>query len=156
MSEPHRIVTHHWLSLFSPAKDQQLPLRDILGCTLQEPDGTWALITAREAGGRILTDRGQFVPVELLRKERLGVPPGWREAAEKLPQDCTCVTHKGPCWLHMDFMDRERNAELVMPPGGSLAAFIREESTRAKTQLEHMRRLGIEDMKVYLNIEGAS
>ena len=27
--------------------------------------------------------------------------------------DCGCITHQGPHWLHMDLLDRERNLKLL-------------------------------------------
>lgn len=149
-------MSYHFIGLISPAKGTQHAVRDILGMSYMDDDGQWCLISAKQAGARILTDEGKLIPTSELRKERLGVPPGWREAAAKLPKDdCTCVDecHLGPHWLHMDFMDRERNAEYVKPPMGSMLAFVQEESQRAGELLKHMTRLGIEDMRVYLGVK---
>jgi hypothetical protein len=93
-------------------------------------------------------------------KEQIGVPAGWREAAEQLPQDCGCIVHKGPCWLANDFDWRERNAKLVWPatvypPGlgpSPMKAYSQEEATRLHELGNEMERRGITSLLTFLRV----
>lgn len=90
-------------------------------------------------------------------KEIVGVPVGAREAAARLPQDCGCVAHQGPHWLHMDLFDREVHADLLWPVGQhsqGYFAFAIEEKARIGKLVHAMRAAGMERLP-WAKVRGA-
>lgn len=93
------------------------------------------------------------------RREPLGAPLGWREAAARLPKDCGCIAHEGPCWIHTDLMDRESNAALLWPVrnegDGNLMAFLafgREEGLRLRRLLDDMKVANVTNLNEFLGL----
>lgn len=118
-------------------------------CTLA--DGrVLALVWADEQGDRFLARHPDGLPLteDTIRDfttDRLGVPAGLRERIADLPKDCGCITHDGPHWLHMDLMDRERNARLLWPPSeSSYLAYAQAEARRLSALAEEMERAGLD------------
>lgn len=60
-----------------------------------------------------------------------------------LEQDCNCITHKGPHWLHMDAIDKRLNASLLGGGPLQLQEHARLELSRLKSKREKMETLGI-------------
>lgn len=64
-----------------------------------------------------------------------------------LAKDCACVTHDGPCFLHMARLDRERNRKLWASAGRTydvvLAEHVLEAEARRLAELTTaLRRAG--------------
>lgn len=82
-----------------------------------------------------------------------------KHPAAALPRDCTCVTHDGPHWLHMDRLWAERNQEIrrrfdaARASGNYLDAYLaglayaQEEAHRLAEKSRQMRLHGIEDLR---------
>ena len=59
----------------------------------------------------------------------------------ELVQDCECITHSGPHWLHINDMWRNRNSELLHQ--GNLRAHIEEECRRLAEKEHELVSRGI-------------
>lgn len=83
-------------------------------------------------------------------------PPTYARLANgaivELRKDCECMTHKGPHWLHMDYLDRLAAQKLFMDcrssrtPAVCYDAYIREELTRVRAKRQEMTQQGIEEL----------
>lgn len=58
----------------------------------------------------------------------------------ELKQDCSCITHTGPHWLHMNDLWRERNRSLTG------LGLYQEEIRRLDEKEQYMISLGIEEI----------
>ena len=52
--------------------------------------------------------------------------------------DCGCITHSGPHWLHMDRIWHENNQKMLRD--GNLRGFLTEEIARLKEKEFHLSR----------------
>lgn len=84
--------------------------------------------------------------------------------SDRYAQDCDCITHAGPHWLHMDRLDRERTRRMLdqldptSPQAPALAGYIAaHEAERLRSKRAHMERAGIDCIpgEVMLAIEEA-
>lgn len=68
-----------------------------------------------------------------------------------MEQDCSCITHTGPHWLHMQRLWRDKNRELLAS-GSRLGnmAFVREEEQRLKQLEREMVQRGLQTVPGYL------
>lgn len=70
----------------------------------------------------------------------------------ELEQDCDCVIHEGPHWLHMDSVDKSLNRPLYERAirGERLAAyaFARQEQRRLSTKLREMESRNIVEILI--------
>ncbi len=77
----------------------------------------------------------------------------------ELVKDCGCVTHEGPCWLHMDHLMRAQNRRLLASlqaqaagrtnPGSWAVlcdAYMRDEMARLREKRQEMERRGIVEL----------
>jgi hypothetical protein len=77
----------------------------------------------------------------------------------RLVKDCGCLTHEGPCWLHMDHLDRLRNRRLLRSLQAQAAgptdvgrwavlcdAYMRDEMARLREKRLEMERRGIVEL----------
>lgn len=58
-------------------------------------------------------------------------------------KDCSCVTHQGPHWLHMAYLDWQRNIEMLEKGGASvLPVYCESELYRVRAMKAEMLRAG--------------
>lgn len=71
------------------------------------------------------------------------------------PQDCGCVTHSGPHWIHEDRLTFEHNLR-ILERGGMLAplAFAQDEAVRLQNKRYAMLKYTKDEQEVFLFPEG--
>ncbi len=61
-----------------------------------------------------------------------------------LPKDCTCITHDGPHWLHMDALHKRMNDALL--DSGRVRGYLDNEIRRLDAKATHMMHLRIVEL----------